>query len=154
MFVHTYLWYRGLPAHVFKWGRSETSCACGPLLKKKEHTFGVLSQFEDEVFQLPSHLVHRNAVFSINQLNIRVRRRSAVSVVLTTVCWLTWMTSSPAWIFLVRSAGDWRQKPTKKLVTHAQSSNKHKHMLHISVPVQLFFALRKCQTRLTRHCCR
>lgn len=27
---------------------------------------------------------------------------------LTTVWWLTWMTSSPAWIFLQRSARDWR----------------------------------------------
>lgn len=27
----------------------------------------------------------------------------------TTVWWLTWMTSSPAWIFLQRSAGDFRQ---------------------------------------------
>lgn len=60
MFVYTYLWYRGLPAHVFKRGRSETCRACGPLLKKQEHTFGVLSQFDDKVFQLPSHLVHRH----------------------------------------------------------------------------------------------
>lgn len=27
--------------------------------------------------------------------------------ILTTVWWLTWMTSSPAWIFLQRSARDW-----------------------------------------------
>lgn len=34
--------------------------------------------------------------------------------VLTTVCWFTWITSSPAWIFLDRSAGDWRQKRTRQ----------------------------------------
>lgn len=93
---------------------------------------------------------HANKAFSVSGFkDIQV---VAVCVVLTTVCWLTWMTSSPAWIFLVRSAGDWREKPTKKLVTRAQSSSKHKHGLHISASVQLFFALRKCQTRLTRRC--
>ena len=32
----------------------------------------------------------------------------------TTVCWLTWITSSPAWIFLVRSAGDYRTNKVKR----------------------------------------
>lgn len=66
MFVCTYLRYRGLPAHVFKRGGSETCCASGPLLKKQQHTFGVLSQFDDKVFQLPSHLVHRNEALSVS----------------------------------------------------------------------------------------
>lgn len=43
VFLYAHLWYRGLPAHVFKRGRSETGCACGPLLQEQEHTFGVLS---------------------------------------------------------------------------------------------------------------
>lgn len=66
MFVYTYLRQRGLPAHVFKRGGSETCCASGPLLKKQQHTFGVLSQFDDQVFQLPSHLVHRNEALSVS----------------------------------------------------------------------------------------
>lgn len=53
----TYLLDRGLPAHVLKWGRSEPCCARGPLLKEQNHTFGVLSQFNNQVLQLPSHLV-------------------------------------------------------------------------------------------------
>ena len=34
----------------------------------------------------------------------------------TTVWWLTWMTSSPAWIFLQRSAGDYRDRKYKTLI--------------------------------------
>lgn len=33
-----------------------------------------------------------------------------ISKTLTTVWWLTWITSSPAWIFLHWSAGDWAQE--------------------------------------------
>lgn len=32
----------------------------------------------------------------------------------TTVWWLTWMTSSPAWIFLQRSAGDFRHRTDRQ----------------------------------------
>lgn len=68
VFVFTYLLHWGLPAHVFKRGRSEPCCARGPLLKKQNHTFGVLSQFNNEVFQLPSHLVyghtHKPGIFN------------------------------------------------------------------------------------------
>lgn len=112
VFVFTYLLHWGLPAHVFKRGRSEPCCARGPLLKKQNHTFGVLSQFNNEVFQLPSHLVyghtHTNQAFSILTVSaeLEIIQVVAVSVILTTVWRLTWMTSSPAWIFLVRSAGD------------------------------------------------
>lgn len=39
--------------------------------------------------------------------------------ILTTVWWLTWMTSSPAWIFLQRSARDWwRGRETGPLAAH------------------------------------
>lgn len=54
-----YLLYRGLPAHVLEGGGGETGYARGPLLKEENHTFGVLPQFEDQVFQLPAHLVSR-----------------------------------------------------------------------------------------------
>lgn len=54
---------------------------------------------------------HANKAFDINSISgFKDIPAVAVSVALTTVCWLTWMTSSPAWIFLLRSAGDWRKK--------------------------------------------
>lgn len=54
-----YLWHRGLPAHVFQRGRGKTRRACGPLLEEQNHTFGVLPQFNNQVFQLPAHLVYK-----------------------------------------------------------------------------------------------
>lgn len=58
---------------------------------------------------------HANKVFSTSiQYQGPKTTKQWQCAVLTTVCWLTWMTSSPAWIFLVRSAGDWRETTNKE----------------------------------------
>lgn len=49
-------------------------------------------------------------------------RRNTMEII-TTVWWLTWMTSSPAWIFLQRSARDWwRGRETWPLAAAAHQS--------------------------------
>lgn len=109
-----YLRYWGLPAHVLQGGGGEACCACGSLLKEQNHTFRVLPQFDYQVFQLPAHLVYRMWTHT-HKLRItwtlfyNCSVWHSVNIFLTTVCWLTWITSSPAWIFLVKSAGDWRK---------------------------------------------
>lgn len=52
--------------------------------------------------------LHNNLHTCIREI-CKCKWNKAESKRLTTVWWLTWMTSSPAWIFLQRSASDWRR---------------------------------------------
>lgn len=50
-----------------------------------------------------TYLAHENRISNLTESVIRWNKTE----ILTTVWWLTWITSSPAWIFLQRSARDW-----------------------------------------------
>lgn len=163
--VFTYLLCWGLPAHVFKWGRSEPCCARRPLLKKQNHTFRVLSQFNDEVFQLPSHLVYGHAHTHINQSFLILMVSAELEVIQVVAVSLgshhclevhlyDLITSVDLSGQVCRRLGG---KTSKEIAnSHPKSSNKYKsnkHRLLVSMSVKLFFTLRKCQTGLTRHYC-